>query len=81
MSTVEGPGTTPIIDDAACLHKRFGSEPANEPESVVMRGGHLDFLSQPVEFADALLRRVPAPGYTRPAGSIAPRPTRPQGAG
>jgi hypothetical protein len=40
-----------------------------------LRGGHLGFLSQPVEFAEALLRCVPAPAYTTQAGSIAPGPT------
>jgi pimeloyl-ACP methyl ester carboxylesterase len=55
----------PAHDATQELGKRLGSK------AVVMPGGHLGFLSQPIEFADALLRFITAPPHTlrRPYGA------------
>jgi pimeloyl-ACP methyl ester carboxylesterase len=45
----------PAHDATEELGKRLGRK------AVVMPGGHLGFLSEPIEFANALLRCVPAP--------------------
>jgi pimeloyl-ACP methyl ester carboxylesterase len=59
----------PAHDATQELGKRLGRS------AVVMPGGHLGFLSRPVEFADALLRYVPTPAYTlRPAGPLCTKP-------